>query len=186
MKSRMVSSRLLVGAVTFAVWAVAAGSALYWGLYAAGAQNKAVPPSAGSAQTISVDSQVVARALGALAPAGSASAAAPEVVSRLALRGVVTHDGRGAALIAVSGKPAKPFVVGAEVESGWKLKSVSPRAAVLSSGEREASLQMPAPSERSGPAGAASAGAPGSPPGVLPVLPSLPLPARPSGATAAG
>ncbi|WP_354447001.1 type II secretion system protein N [Ottowia thiooxydans] len=183
----MASPRLMVGVVTFAVWAVAAGTALYWGMYAAGAQNKAVPPSAASAQAISVDSQVVARALGATAPAGAASAAAPEVVSRLALRGVVTHNGRGAALIAVSGKPAKPFVVGAEVESGWTLKSVSPRAAVLSSGEREASLQMPALSDRSAPAGAAPAGAAsGSLPGVLPSLPSLPLPARPAAPAAAG
>ena len=183
MKSRMASPRLVVGALTFAIWAVAAGSALYWGLYASGAGNKAVSPSPGSAQAIAVDSQVVARALGAIAPAGAASAAAPEVVSRLALRGVVTHDGRGAALIAVSGKPAKPFVVGAEVESGWKLKSVSPRAVVLSSGEREASLQMPALSDRSGPAAAASAGAVSiSPPGVLPSLPSLPSVPRPAAA----
>ncbi|WP_423456608.1 type II secretion system protein N [Ottowia sp. VDI28] len=128
MRSPIASQRLVVGTTTLLVWALAAGSALYWGLRASGAQGQAVPPAAGIGQAVTVDTEVVARALGAKGPASGATAA-PDVVSRLALRGVVTHDGRGAALIAVSDKPAKPFRVGAEVEGGWTLKSVSPRAA---------------------------------------------------------
>ncbi len=148
MKSSWASPRLVVGATTLVVWALAAGSALYWGLRASGAQGQAVPPVAGVGQAITVDTDVVARALGAMGPTSGASAA-PDVVSRLSLRGVVTHDGRGAALISVGEKPAKPFRTGAEVEGGWSLKSVSPRAAVIASGTREATLHMPALSERS-------------------------------------
>ncbi len=170
MKSRMASPRIVVGLVTFAVWAVAAGSALYWAMYAAGAQSRGVPPAAGTARSVVVDRQVVARALGATAPVGGATAAAPDVVSRLALRGVVTHDGRGAALIAVSGKPAKPFVLGAEVDSGWTLTSVSPRTAVLSNSGREASLHMPLPAASSPPANAATPASPAA----LPLIPTSP------------
>lgn len=183
MKSHLASPRLAVGTVTLLVWALAAGSALYWGLRASSAQGQAVPPVAGAGQAIAVDTAAVARALGAKGSTIGASAA-PDVVSRLSLRGVVTHDGRGAALIAVSDKPAKPFRVGAEVESGWTVKSVSPRSIVITSGEREATLQMPAMSARSD-AGDAVAAAPGAMPSRAsftsgrPVVPQIP-PSTPS------
>lgn len=175
MKSQFSSPRLVVGGATLLVWALAAGSALYWGLRASSAQGQAVPPVAGASPSISVNTEVVARALGAK-PVSGGTSAAPDVVSRLALRGVVTHDGRGAALIAVSDKPAKPFRVGAEVESGWTLKSVLPRAAVLASGEREAILQMPAMTERSdaGDAVATTPQAGPSRPGFAPMRPVVP------------
>src|SRR5690606_25587934 len=114
-------------------------------------------------------------------PGAGSGAPAPDVVSRLSLRGIVTHDGRGAALIAVGDKPAKPFRVGAEVESGWKLQSVSPRAAVIVHENREATLHMPAMSERSnaGDAVAASQGQTASRPAFSPVRPPVPqLPTR--------
>lgn len=173
MKSPFASPRLVVGVTTLIVWALAAGSALYWGLRASGAQGQAVPPAAGAGQAVTVDTEVVARALGAKGPA-SGAVAAPDVVSRLALRGVVTHDGRGAALIAVSEKPAKPFQVGAEVESGWKLKSVSPRAAVITSGTREATLHMPPLSERSSAKDAVASAPPASRPSLAPMQPPVP------------
>ncbi|MFT4194233.1 type II secretion system protein N, partial [Ottowia sp.] len=92
----------------------------------------------------------VARMLGA--PEPTAAAPAPDVVSRLALRGIVTHGSRGAALIAVDGKPAKPVRVGAPldgVEGGWKVQAVEPRAVVLAADGRQARLEMPKLSERS-------------------------------------
>lgn len=178
MRSPIASQRLVVGTTTLLVWALAAGSALYWGLRASGAQGQAVPPAAGIGQAVTVDTEVVARALGAKGPASGATAA-PDVVSRLALRGVVTHDGRGAALIAVSDKPAKPFRLGAEVEGGWTLKSVSPRAAVITSGTREATLHMPAMSERSSTKDAVAPPAPVQAP-ARPSLAPMQPPARPS------
>lgn len=180
MKSSFGFPRAAIGAATLVVWALAAGSALYWGLRASGVQGQVMPPVAGAGRAVSVDADVVARALGAK-PGAASGAPAPDVVSRLSLRGIVTHDGRGAALIAVSDKPAKPFRVGAEVESGWKLKSVSPRAAVISHENREATLQMPAMSERSnaGDAVAATQGHTASRPAFSPVRPPVPqLPTR--------
>ena len=168
---------MAVGLVTLAIWALAAGSALYWGLRASGMQNRAVPPAAGGIQGAPVDTQAVARALGATGPATAPQAAAPDVLSRLALQGIVTHGAGGAALIAVADKPAKPFRVGAEVDSGWSVKSVSNRSVVLSSGTREASLDMPPFSERGKAAGAAPAA---RAPAAIPPRPAIPaMPARP-------
>ncbi|MFZ3220629.1 MAG: hypothetical protein WA174_11380, partial [Rhodoferax sp.] len=81
--------------------------------------------------------QAVARALGASggagATGGSPALAAPMLASsRFALTGVVAGPSQtGAALIAVDGKPPKPFVVGALVGDGWVLRSVQARRAVL-------------------------------------------------------
>jgi general secretion pathway protein C len=62
------------------------------------------------------------------------AAAAPvaSVSSRFQLLGVVADsDGRGAALIAVDGKPPKPYRVGAAVDENLVLQSVAPRRATL-------------------------------------------------------
>ena len=57
--------------------------------------------------------------------------ATPEAASRFVLLGVVADtDGQGAALIAVDGKPPRPFRVGAKVADGYVLHSVSARAAI--------------------------------------------------------
>lgn len=149
MKSTWASPRLAVGAVTLAIWALAAGSAIYWGMHASGLRRSEVSPAVASARSVPVDPQAVARALGAVAAGNAAQTSSPDVSNRLALKGVVTHGSQGAALIAVGDKPAKPFRVGAEVEGGWAVKSVSPRAVVISSGAREATLNMPALDERS-------------------------------------
>lgn len=56
------------------------------------------------------------------------------LASRFSLLGVVaarSHD--GAALIAVDGKPPRPYRVGAAVDDTLVLQSVQPRRAVLSS-----------------------------------------------------
>ena len=95
-----------------------------------------------------VDSLKVARLLGATdAPA----VAAPVILasSRFSLVGVVAGVSRtGTALIAVDGKPARPYYVGAAVDAGYVLQSVGPRVAVLApSLEAPAAmtLEMPKP-----------------------------------------
>ena len=70
--------------------------------------------------------------------------------SRFALVGVVAgrHSGGGAALIAVDGKPPKPYRVGMQVESGLVLQSVGAREARLGAALGGASahvLSMPVP-----------------------------------------
>ncbi len=60
--------------------------------------------------------------------------------SRFMLLGVLAENsGAGAALIAVDGKPAKPFRVGSEVITGYTLESVKSRVATLKSGSDNAS-----------------------------------------------
>lgn len=124
--------------VTFAVSALAAASAGYWGLKAWQAgPTFAIPAAVTAVAASSVGPQAVARALGgglALAPVASGLPTAP-VASRYALVGVLAGNLRkGAALISVDGQEAKPVRVGAPVDANMVLFSVSRRGAVLSSG----------------------------------------------------
>ncbi|HQD15607.1 MAG TPA: type II secretion system protein N [Ottowia sp.] len=171
--------RLATGLPTLLLWALLAASALWWWLRAG---QPVAPPQApvagGAPAALTVDSAQVARALGATAAAPAAPAAAPELGGRLALKGVVTHGGQGAALIALDGKPARPLRVGAlleGVDGGWRLRAVSPHAAVLAADGRELRLEMPAPAARTAAVGVAPVapplpGAPMSPPPGAPEL----------------
>ncbi|MBP7452871.1 MAG: hypothetical protein KA914_08785 [Ottowia sp.] len=169
------SSRWGVGGVTLAVWALAAGSALFWYLRAGDAGAPTSVAAAGAAPgVVQVDTRTVARTLGA--PDTTAAQAAPDVLGRLALRGVVTHLGRGAALISVDGKPPlRPLRVGAAVDGvdGWSVRSVSQRTVVLTADGREARLEMPAMELRSS---AGDAMAPATLPPIMPATPMLPQP----------
>ena len=113
---------------TLALAALAAGSAVYWVL-----KWPAAPAPASAAEApaqATVDTAAVARALGGGA-APVAAAVAP-ASSRFSLAGVVAGgEHHGAALIAVDGKPAKPYRVGAVVGGQWVLRSVEPRRVVL-------------------------------------------------------
>jgi len=54
----------------------------------------------------------------------------------------------GAALIAIDGKPAKPYRVGVQVDEGLVLQSVQGRRAVLAaadSGQQVLTLELPPP-----------------------------------------
>jgi general secretion pathway protein C len=65
------------------------------------------------------------------------------------LVGVVAgRSNKGAALIAVDGKPARAFRVGSKIDEGVVLQAVEPRRARLGSGADAATaltLEMPAP-----------------------------------------
>ncbi|MDB5881774.1 MAG: hypothetical protein JWP43_1652 [Ramlibacter sp.] len=87
------------------------------------------PPAARSPAP--ADPATVARVLGFNAAVATA-APAPSAASRFNLVGVVANRGHGgAALIAIDGKPPKPFRVGAPVDEGLVLQSVDARRAVL-------------------------------------------------------
>ena len=182
------SPRVTAGAVTLAIWALAAGSALFWYLRA-GSTSLPVDAAVASGMAaggVAVDARTVARALGAPDDVPTEAAPAPDIISRVALRGVVTHGGRGAALLAVDGKPAKPVRVGAplpDVEGGWTVRTVSPRAVVLVAEGREARLEMPPLAQRSS---AGDAVAPARPAlGAVPFTPAigtLPPPGAPPAA----
>jgi general secretion pathway protein C len=138
-------------AVTFALSALVAASAVYWGLQWGGTQaNTSTAAQPNPRATAVPDPQAVARALGGgmgVATAASASPAA-SANSRLTLVGVVADaHSAGLALIAIDGKPAKPFRVGATVDGSLVLQSVGARKATLGA-DRDVSaplvLELPA------------------------------------------
>ena len=135
--------------VTLGVWALAAISAMFWGLkFVPAPKVPAAQPLPGA--SVAADPRAVARLLGAHSQ-GPAVAGSSE--SRYALLGVVADlEHHGAALIAVDGKLPKPFSVGAKVDDGLLLQSVAPRQAFLGpSLEAPASvtLDLPAPTDSS-------------------------------------
>jgi len=113
------------------VWALAAASAVFWGLRLS---QPVAPPSVDvvAAAAPQADAMAMARFLGAPQGAAPAPVAGPTLASRFSLAGVVA-DGRrfGAALIAIDGKPARPYRVGATLEDGLVLISVERRRASL-------------------------------------------------------
>lgn len=146
--------------ITALLWALAAASAMYWGLRLGGpGATRAVPATAQArpAGDASARLAAIARVLGddpsALAsPVASAS-------SRFALLGVVAQGSTGAALLVIDGKPAKPYRVGSELEEGLLLQSVGPRHVVLAAsagGPALHRLELPGPMAANAPASAAS------------------------------
>jgi general secretion pathway protein C len=124
------TSRWAVAGSTFALWALAAAAAVYWGLKLSGAGSVATAPPAVRVPP-AVNQAAVARLLGS-SPSVAAATPATSAASRFALVGVVASRAHaGAALIAVDGKPPKPFRVGSMVDEGLLLQSVDPRRAVL-------------------------------------------------------
>ena len=142
----MMQGSWAVRGATFALWGLLAGSAAYWALKlgAAPAGPAAAPDVRGVAPA---DPAAVARLLGA-SPVAAMAAPVASLSSRFALVGVAaaaSHD--GAALIAVDGKPAKPFRVGSAVDDALVLKSVDGRRAVLAArldGPAVLTLELPA------------------------------------------
>ena len=131
---------------TLAIWALAAASAAYWGLRLT-ARPPGMPAPTAAPAPVAADVQAMARLLGAVTAQTPQAAAAP-VSSRFALVGVLAgqQGGSGAALIAVDGKPAKPYRVGATVDAGLVLQSLGPRQARLGAGPEgvtTVTLEMP-------------------------------------------
>jgi general secretion pathway protein C len=119
---------------------------VFWGLRLMAPSDAVAPPAVSSGASVTVDSAAVAQMLGAVSTQ-AVVAATPDAASRFALQGVVADtDQQGAALIAVDGKPARPFRVGAKVVDGYVLQSVGTRAATLGASVDAApafTLQLP-------------------------------------------
>ena len=117
---------------TFALWALAGASLVYWGLRLLDKPLPGAAPAPAPAAS-APDAPALGRLLGVVpAPPPGAQAAAP-VQGRMALVGLLAgrESGGGAALISIDGLPAKPFRVGATVESGLVLQNVTGREAHL-------------------------------------------------------
>ncbi|RZL92058.1 MAG: hypothetical protein EOP82_11235 [Variovorax sp.] len=115
---------------TTGLWALAAASIVFWSLRLLAPADAIAPPAVASTPP-AADPAALARLLGAVS-AEAQVAATPDAASRFALQGVVADgEQQGVALIAVDGKPARPFRVGTKVAEGYLLQSVSTRAAAL-------------------------------------------------------
>lgn len=124
-------SRWTVAGATFLLWALVAASAVYWGLKLTSRPGTAPAAPPAMRTPPAADPVAVARLLGA-SPALASAAPAPSLASRFTLVGVVASQShKGAALIAVDGKPAKPFRVGTAIDEGLVLQSVEARRAIL-------------------------------------------------------
>ncbi|MBK5207020.1 MAG: general secretion pathway protein C [Polaromonas sp.] len=136
--------------ITALLWALAAASAVYWGLRTAGPAAAVSVPEAtalASAGDASARQAAIARFLGATNSVAAISSKVP-IASRFSLIGVVTQGRGGAALLVVDGKPAKPYRVGSWIDEGMVLQSVGPRHVVLAASEDGPALQrleMPSP-----------------------------------------
>jgi len=133
-------------AATTAVWALAAASVVVWSLRLMAPSDAVAPPALSTSAAATVDPAAVAQILGAV-PTQSAVAATPNAASRFQLLGVVAGvDKQGAALIAVDGKPPRPFRVGAKLVDGYVLHSISARSAAVGASVSAApafTLQLP-------------------------------------------
>jgi general secretion pathway protein C len=137
-----------VRGATFAVWLLAAGSCVFWGLKLASRPSAlTAPPPARAAAAPDVAALVRLLGSGPAAPAGVGAAPAPALSTRFVLVGVVdaVTSQAGAAVIAVDGKPARPFRVGAAVDDTLVLQSVEGRRAVLgpAGGAPAVTLELP-------------------------------------------
>ncbi|GAB3662535.1 type II secretion system protein N [Ramlibacter alkalitolerans] len=181
----------IVRGATFALWALAAGSAAYWGLKLSSAAPPVTAPVAAPRQVGPVDPLALARLLGSSPTAATAAAPTPVVAlaSRFQLIGVAAgaHSGGGAAVIAVDGKPARSYRVGSTIEEGLVLQSVHGRQAVIASREGQPLVTLEVPAQRletsNRPApmgvlpGVVPGVVPGAVPGAPPVAPNAPQPA---------
>ncbi len=131
---------------SFVLAALAAASASFWALKVSAVNTATNAPVAAMSGPVVIDAVSVARALGG--GPGTAAVAAPSasLASRFAMVGVVADQhSAGAALIAMDGKPAKPYRVGDAIEDGLILQSVQGRKAALgpASGAAVLTLELP-------------------------------------------
>ncbi len=120
--------------LAFLGWLLLALSACFWGLrFAPGPATNDAPPVAYTPPA-PADPVALARVFGPdPAPVAAAVvAAAPVPTDNLVLQGVVAgRTAHGVALIAMNGKPARPYRVGGRIEDRYVLHSVAARSAVL-------------------------------------------------------
>ncbi|MDE2368373.1 MAG: hypothetical protein KGN16_05320 [Burkholderiales bacterium] len=168
---------------TLIVWALAAASAAFWGLRLFVTPHALAVP-APLAQTAVVARTDLTRLLGVDAPPPQAVEAAAD--ARFHLVGVVAPRGnsaaaQGLALIAIDGKPARAYRVGAVVDGQNVLQKVGPRDASLGprGGAALVALNIPPPAPAA--TGTMPGAMPGLPsqPGAVPVYTPPPTPAPP-------
>lgn len=122
-----------VRGATFALWGLVGLAAVFWGLQLAGGNAPVNAPVAPPRAVGAVDPGAIARLLGSEPALAAGPVAVASLASRFQLVGVVAgeHSGGGAAVIAVDGRPARPYRVGTVIDEGLVLQSVQGRRATL-------------------------------------------------------
>lgn len=128
-------ARSLTRIATLGVWVVVAAAAVFWGLKLF-VRPSPVPPQATTASAAQALRGDLTRLLGAAAEPEEITAPVVAAASRFQLVGVVAPRspkaaGEGLALIAIDGKPAKAYRVGATVDGDLVLQRVRARGADL-------------------------------------------------------
>jgi general secretion pathway protein C len=136
--------------LAFVIWAAVAASAVYW-LLRLSASSPVAPPYTQSVASATPPRGNLDPVFGAPKTAApTAAPVEPALASRFKLLGVAAPreggDTTGLALIAVDGKPARGFKVGAAIDGDLVLQSVHARGAALGTkGAAPAvSLELPA------------------------------------------
>jgi general secretion pathway protein C len=160
--------------IAFVVWAAVAASAVFWLLRLVSGSPTA-PPHTVAVSTAQTPRGDLSRVLGQPPAPSTPVAMEPALAARFKLLGVAAPrdggDRSGLALIAVDGKPARGFKVGATVDGEIVLQSVHPRGAALGSRDAPPQLRLELPPL---PPAATSNRPPGA--AAAPVLPGVPLP----------
>ncbi|HEX7889549.1 MAG TPA: type II secretion system protein N [Ramlibacter sp.] len=153
------SATWTVRGASFALWALAAGSVVFWGLKLGGSSRAANAPPLPARAVAAADPAAIERLLGGSPAALVAAAPVPTLASRFHLVGVAAgaRSGLGAAIIAVDGKPGRPYRVGSVVDEGLVLQSVQGRQATLGPVNGPAAVTLELPSAAANPGQAASA-----------------------------
>ena len=139
-----------VRGATLALWALAAASAVFWGLKLGGTSAPVLAPLPPARAVLSADPGAIARLLGGSPDVATATASQPTLASRFQLVGVVAGErsGAGAAVISVDGRPARPYRVGTSLDQGLVLQSVRGRSASIAtsmSAQPLLTLDLPQP-----------------------------------------
>ena len=136
----------------FVIWSLVGATAVFWAMRLA-ASPPQVPSYAVAVGNTGAVRGDLGRLFGVAPRPTAAGPAAPDAPSRFKLVGVMAprdaaaqaEPGHGVALIAVDGKPAKPYTVGARLDSDLVLQSVGLRTASLgpAQGGRSVVLELP-------------------------------------------
>lgn len=179
----------------FAIWALVAATAVFWGLrlFVSAPAAPAYAVAVGDAATVRGD---LTRLLGTAPVVPVSAAATPEASSRFRLFGIVAPKsggsessaaGRGVALIAVDGKIPKAYPVGAQIDGDLVLQTVSLRTVSIATGKGAPAITLELPRPLPAATGALSSapigGLPGAATGGVPagaaVPPFVPQPVMP-------
>jgi general secretion pathway protein C len=142
--NRAMKARLLA----FVIWAAVAASVVFWVMRVV-TKSPGAPPYTNPISGAGGAGGDLSRVLGAPKVQVAAAAESAPQSSRFQLLGVVAPKSsaslQGVALIAIDGKPARAFRVGALVDGEWVVQSVHSRGAALGPREGAAGMRLALP-----------------------------------------